>query len=408
MALQKGVSLGMAGSIYGPNPFTFANNQGFFNDTTGGAIPTRFVRIWASWPVLQPFSNYAMGVTPPGYVPPSPRITPSDALQRLDDSIAAANANAAGKINVILVLKGTPEWASTQNYDRFKYVPTDPSRNVNYQGTKSREQLFPDSVDANSPWANMVKFLLQRYANAVDASHRILALEIINEPNFEYWPAVSPTAPCTVAQMMITATAVGTAVNKQCFFTGPGLADSLTDGTKSYSYRDMTTGVANLLQQSNWHDTSWVWSHHNYNDVRHDMGSSTMAPDRADTSKNRYVMRASYVPGDLQSYSWGGYRDPASGLPAVWITEGGCNREHLAGTWGSAAVPGLWAASPSADLQQSVLLQRNHNRLVGPEGLAIGLMMNYLFTTSTDYDSGLCDAAGTKRTLPFQTWGGFA
>jgi len=276
---------------------------------------------------------------------------------------------------------------------------------ADFQVGKSDEMCFPDAVDAASPWASWIMFLLNRYASPSTPSDlRILALEIINEPNLLYWPAVTPNAPCTVAQMIITASAIGSAVNKQCFMTGPGAADSDDHPPAWMYYRDFTTGVANILDQSNWQDPTWVWSHHNYADVLNDQGSKTQAPDRA--TKDRATMRAHYVVADLDTYSWAGVR--TGGVPAVWITEGGCHRPSLLGTWGAGATT-LWPAGSSKDHQQAVLLQRNRSRLLGSEGAGVGLHMNYLFTSQppTDYDSGLCDENGVPRTEPMATWTSF-
>jgi hypothetical protein len=289
-ALAKLIDIGPGGVISpgSAQDYRFHSNATFFADTG-----TRWIRMWADWPSLQPDGAHAID---------DPANPGRPALLALDEQIRGANADG---LSVILMPYRYPTWAngtatvaavrgsdaevSFQFWDRM----TEPSW-LRYLGSGRQalvydprradlEYRLPDEGHgAQSAWAGFFTFLYDRYGDG-----QVKAFELVNEPNLQLWPQQappltgSPFAPTTpsaaraVADILITAQAISAAHGHSARLLAPSLSDiDQTNGRRATSYADFTAQLLDALATSGYraHERQG-WSHHNYGDVEYRTGA---------------------------------------------------------------------------------------------------------------------------------------
>lgn len=263
---------------------------------------TKYVRVFACWNRLQPFSDFG-----PGQYTGDPKVRdpslndgtgypiPSVYKAELDRTIQLANQNGVG---VILCSYGFPRWTNGQTRRQYQ---SDPVRQ--YQ---KGHLAWPDTLDAQSPWASWIRWIFGTYTFNGQRPY-VGTLEFINEPNFECWP--QDYASCNTTTMFQTAKIVSDASPQKLALMGPSTADVNGDD-RSSSYESFTQSVAALLRDINFSDPLFIWSHHNYADVT-----------------NGNIVKSSRVFQILNEQSWRGARVQSG--PAIWLTEGGVKRGQL-------------------------------------------------------------------------------
>jgi hypothetical protein len=172
----------------------------------------------------------------------------------------------------------------------------------------------------------------------------------MNEPNFQLHDA----SPDDVARMMVTAQQLASVRLDAPLLVAPATAD--VPGYDAY-----TSAVLDRLDAHGFTaGRGFAWSHHSYNDVEGDT-----------------AVRTAHV------------RDLLAGRWPLFITETGARLDVI-------------EAPPQP--RQAELLDRYWRRMqFGPEGEGVALVFQYLFVSSPNYDSGLCDPDGTPRPA-FNTW----
>jgi hypothetical protein len=393
--LRRAVVLGPAGCIYpgGPQDYTVAGNPGFFRDTR-----TRWVRMWADWPTLEPGNGQIDAAK----------------FAALDRQIAAARRDG---LRVVLTLYRFPTWAN--GYDAAQAAAYAPDRRTQNQAeTSSKQAVFkiPPDVSPASPWGRFVDRILARYGRGNPSRPSLDAvvdvLEICNEPNLQWWPQQDPypdpatpyasdgtriSVHRTVARMFATAQQLAGARPLGPVLAGPGCADVTSSNRLSTAYDSFANRLlAELATLGFTAGPQFAYSHHNYTDVTYDQGAATTGPDATRTKNFAADMRRRLVG------KWAGWPagDPAS--PGLLLTEGGV-------TLASIASASRWGISDRAAqlAKQAELLQRNWDRMAaGPDSPGISMVSQYLWYTDPNYDSGLCDTSesgGAKRPA-YATW----
>ena len=386
--LRRAVVLGPAGCIYpgSPQDYTAAGNAGFFRETG-----TRWVRMWADWPTLEPTAGQIDAAK----------------FAALDAQIARARRDG---LRVVLTLYRFPTWAN--GYDAAQAASYAPDRRTQNQAeTSSKQAVFkiPADVSPASAWGRFVDRILARYGRgnlsrpSLDAV--VDVLEICNEPNLQWWPQQDPNAASpftsdgtkisvhrTVARMFVTAKQLAAARPMSPILAGPGCADVTSNNRLSTAYDSFANRfLAELKALAFDPGASVAYSHHNYTDVSYDQGANTSGPDGTRTTNFAADMRRRLVA------NWAGWPAGDAANPGLLLTEGGVTMSKIAGLY-----PG---ADPRA--KQAELLQRNWDRMnAGPDSAGISMVSQYLWYTDPNYDSGLCEtseSSGAKRPA-YATW----
>ena len=394
--------LGPAGTIYpgSSQDLRVAGNRTFLRDTR-----TRWVRLWADWPTLQP----TRGTWDAGK------------LAALDAQIAQAQLDGQ---KVILTLYRFPTWANgTAAMTTDELAATMPDRRTaNQADTSAKSVLFrvPDDVGPQSDFANFVASLVNRYsrnsAQRASAWSIVDVLELANEPNLQWWPQMSPstsgdpyassggagiTAPAAAAQMFVTGQQITNNYGGEPILAGPGMADQTDTNRLKTGYASFANRLLDSLAAAGFTaGPRFLFTHHNYTDVTYDQGAGSTSPDAA-SQPTRQTNRAADMRRRLVG-RWAGWPVGDAANPQLFLTEGGVTLGNLASKWGLTT-----AAAQRA--KQADLLQRNWNRMnSGPDSAGIAMVSQYLFYTDPNYDSGLNDAyesGGAKRPAYF-TWRG--
>jgi hypothetical protein len=360
------VTLGASGVISPGAPQDYRNCRRFVLQTG-----TRWVRLWADWPSLQPES-----FLPPNFGSGAWR------LDALDRQIAQANADG---VRVILTSYRFPSWA---NGTRELIPPADAVYELQdrvpafgYSGAP-KDLLFrlPTDIGPGSAWARWIEFLIARYGD------RIAALELINEPNGQVWPlqgASLTTDPYAsgevtihrvVAQMFATAQAIAARHDAAPLLMGPATSDVTGDSRLAIGYDTFTELLLDELARIGVvAGPRFAWSHHNYTDVEEALDDT----------------RAATVAGMLAG-RW-------TGMPALFIPEGGARLSRIARIYNTVDPDEL-------RLLQAELIERNARLMSDVAGGAgVAMIGQYLFFTDPNFDSGLCEPDGTRRPA-FGTW----
>ena len=362
--LRRIVALGPAGCIWPgcPQDLRYGSNRRWLKESG-----TRWVRLWADWPSLEPAAG-------------QPDQSRWDAL---DQQSAAAKADG---LKVMLTPYRFPTWANgTAALTSEQLAATMVDRKFpNDPDSKAKSLLFrwPADVSPTSPFGLFVKKLLSRYVGKLDA------LEVCNEPNHQWWPQQDAAGTIivhdVVARMFVTAQhhrvrTPGSAT----LLAGPGSADGTDSNRMRTGYHSLAERILTRLPQLAFSPgAGFVWTHHNYTDVATDTGTRT-----ADM-RRRLVGR------------WAGYPYADASRPELWVTEGGVTLSKIQSTYAITDVTAKKA-------KQAELVKRSWDRmLTGTEGAGVTMTCQYLLHTDTAYDSGLCEtpeAGGATRPV-YATW----
>jgi hypothetical protein len=265
------------------------------------ASGTKWIRCWVGWDRMMPNG--------PGNSDPDPVY-----LDLIDDQIDTAKAHG---INVILVTQAFPRWANgTTNVDPKTYAFADRNRAPagEQPDLKPLEQGVPTGqLGVQGHWGQWIQWLVARYKPKQN-----VVLEIMNEPNLEWWPQLdgdgNVSSPCRAAEMMVTAAAI--AQNYGMYIMAPALSDSRAAGGRLYTRYDsflssLRTQLTNLNFAGNDH---FIWSQHNYIDTeQQSLAGYTAAYNTLATGN-----------------WWQGWKDPV-GKPGIWFTEGGARLPKVGG-----------------------------------------------------------------------------
>jgi hypothetical protein len=355
--MRRCVSLGANGVINPGSTQDYRSCRHFLLDTG-----TRWVRIWADWPSLQPEAGAA----------------PDDGsgawrLRQLDEQIAQARSDGIG---VILAAYRFPTWANgtAQLTDELYGLEDRVAPLGNIAVRKDLRFKLPADVGLGSDWARWIEFLIERYGES------IVALEPVNEPNQQVWPLYAPSGQLTihrvVAQMFQTAQSIQAAHNPAPLLLGPTSSDTTARSRLSVPFHTFTRALLDELDRIGFQPgRRFAWSHHNYSDVEHDQAT-----------------RASHV-HDLLRGRWAGWPSADASHPAILIPEGGARLSKIANLYSTAQPEEL----------QARLIERNWSRMSGQPGIA--MLGQYLFYSDPTFDCGLCDTDGTKRPA-YRAWAG--
>jgi hypothetical protein len=348
------------------------------------ALGTRWVRIWVRWDKAQLY--------PPAFVPMTALDGPlNDAvvcgsgcgfgyIQSIDEQIALARAVG---LNVILTTWFFPRWAN-DTADK----PADWAREDRGSATTPLDRLKPlewripaGQLGTTGHYGRWLAWLMDRY----ESYGRGLMLEIVNEPNGQLWPQQGPSSTADpygpgesivgahIAEMIATAHALSAERGHRIQLAAPALSDRARPGDRLFTPLETAVPetLAALAGLGFPPAPSFVWTHHNYWDIEHDLP----APTRAGLVR------------ELLRGGWRGRGGPDD--PRVWLTEGGARL-------GSGEV---------SDLQrQAELVAASWTRMSAAEG--IDLFSNYLMYADPVANSGLCDDIVTGG-VPRPVWGVF-
>jgi hypothetical protein len=333
---QRAIALGPGGV---GETQTYAANRRFLTETN-----TRWVRLWATWPTLQPEPG-----TPPG----AGGDASAAALARLDADIDQAKRDGR---SVMLTAWRFPTWANDTTTQA-----SPPAHDPTFK--------FPQDLSPGSPWAQLVDFLLTRYGDRLDA------LELLNEPNLQLWPQAE--AADAVARMFVTAQTVASRHLAAPLLVGPATSDGDGDSPSSTRSVSFTRDLLDALDERGFvPGPNFAWSHHSYTDVEEELSGE--------------ANRAAAVRAALTG-RWPGWPTGDPSQPGLLITETGARLDRIATLYGL-------QDPAAARARQAELLDRYWRRIqFGPEGAGVGMVCQYLFVTDANYDSGLCDLDGTPR-----------
>lgn len=387
-----------------PNVTDFYNSQ------------TKWVRLWASWPLLQPTPSDILTASPAqdnrSYAaldPPLTGYTPwlypygvgyyggtvADYVTALDHEIRV------GKFfgrKVLLTFTGFPTWANGTNSLRPPSATWRPD--VDPGPSKRR---VPSSVGTDSPWASALRWILRTWS----VTRLLDGLEIMNEPNLQWLPQQdgqgnSTVAACYAAQMMQTALNVAAIEGTNCPYLAPAASDH-HQGSGPYATNWSTfvgswnggTGLLGQLRNINFTPFAlFAWSQHNYNDVAYDIGAQSQSGLPNFTGDGRTFARRARQ-ALIDSGSWNGWPSGDSGNPGIWLTEGGVDISPVAVARLQSAVPGVWPSGVDARAKQASLVTRNWNRMAQVsgwgtlDGSGVQMVTNYLLGSTASFDSGL-------------------
>jgi hypothetical protein len=248
------------------------------------ASGTKWIRLWASWADAMP--------TPSGLR--------AGWEANLDEQIFIARAHG---LNVVLVTWHFPTWANgTQNVPP-DYMAADRAK----PGGGLKELIYgvpADQLGVDGHWGHWIHYLIQKVAGYGAG----VALEIMNEPNYQWWP--QQTADGQISVGYKAAEMMQTAANINFFYGVPLLAPATSDTRGSSNPRSVTSygnflsALKGALQYLNFNgNANFRWSHHNYRDIETSTASG-------------YTAAFNTLSGWWQGSKTGGQ-------PAIWITEGG-------------------------------------------------------------------------------------
>jgi hypothetical protein len=295
-----------------------------------------WVRLWAEWPKLQPRRDRAPD------------------FGSLDEEIAAARADG---LKVMLTSWRYPRWANgTDRVTPAQDAAFELADRVSPDGDPARRKHLtfkpPGDLGEDSPFGRWIAALGQRDIDAI---------EVVNEPNFQLWPQRGVHVP--VARMMATGHAV---LDGRRLLVAPATADRTGSSPLDTDHLEFARALFDELDTIGFRpDSRTAWSHHNYGDVESD------AADRIAAA------------GALVRRRW-------PGVP-IMVTESGARLTTI-------ARDERLRDDDRVRRRQAELIARGYERLrLGPEGDGVALVLQYLFVTDMNYDSGLCELDGRPR-----------
>jgi hypothetical protein len=338
--LSRGVALGPGGV---GDEQRYGTNRRYFGET-GCA----WVRLWAEWPKLQPASD-----RPPDF-------------SALDAEIAAARADG---LNVMVTAWRFPGWANgtaalTPEQDAAFEIADRLAGGNDPAGRKHVSFRLPADLGPAGPFAQWIAALAERDVDA---------LEIVNEPNHQVWPqrGIAPA----IARMIATTRGVLDRLGDGApLLVAPATADRRGTSVLDTDHLEFARDLLDALDEIGFRPgPRTAWSHHNYGDVESD-GSDRIAALR-----------------ELLTGRWAGWPEGDPLAPGLLVTESGARLTVIARNEGLVD-PALIRG------RQADLIARGYDRLrLGPEGAGVALVMQYLFISDANYDSGLCELDGRPR-----------
>lgn len=375
-----------------------------------GESKTRWVRLWAFWRLIQPDPGIAItAANNPGRA----------SWEAFDGQVQLARSQGR---NVILTVYEFPGWANGTAHlvpgsaDEIAFGRTDRmnkadwDKYVTYGTHPPRKPLSwrrPTDLAPQGPWAQFVRFLCDRYR---DSGDRVVAVEIVNEPNGQLWPQRYPSntsnewdlgdmqLDCDLATFMQSAQQVSGELGHPCYLMAPATDDGLGPATKFRAadvstrertrYDDFTNALLTRLGQINF-NAHWkfLWTHHNYRDVEDDVGQFSNNNNGGVVYKNRAADVRSRLVGRWGGWPQGGGPGGDKSQPGLFITEGGARRKKIVNQYGGGSASYDWK------LKQKDLVKNNWQRNYQNTGDGAGIHMiaNYLMYTDpdSDFDCGL-------------------
>lgn len=375
--------------------YLFHGNDRFISETG-----TRWIKLWARWDLIQPAR--------PDRVPWERLGDPANPgfsyVESLDAQIAHARAQMP-PVGVVLQPYAFPRWANgTGDVVAGQFSAED-------FGFESAQRMSAEAVatgDLDAPrkplyfglppfsqmgvdgwWGRWVRFLYERYMHHGCG----FALDLVNEPNNQWWPQRGPdSAVRYCARMMQAAQRVAAEHGHPAPLGAPGLADIVgASGDLLTNYSDFVPALLDELDRIGFvADPQFIWTHHNYVDMEADP-----VYDTAGTPS-----RAADVRG-LVAGRWSGWRGRDPDVPGIWLTEGGVRVSRLLERGRAIDVAEALAL-------QAALIRRSwdrHETDVGPEGPGIEMLTNYQMYTDPGYDSGLREPLEPGDARPaFEAW----
>jgi hypothetical protein len=402
-ALRKMIDIGPGGVIYpgSAQDLRYASNTDYFAETG-----TKWIRMWADWPSLQPH---------PGFAIDDPRSPGYWRLQGLDAQIALANSRG---IKVILMPYRFPTWVngtatlsaqkdtdaeiSYRYGDRMtkaawdRYVRNGRNPAAYNPSRRALEYMLPtDPYGPSSAWAQYFDFLYRRYGYQQRATGRYVhGFELVNEPNLQLWPQQGATTtdpfaqtPRTIeraiAQLFKTAGAISKRYAESTVLYGPSISDSDTTTSRLYTRYDAFVPAFLDACAAIGHAPSArvAWTHHNYTDV-----------EKRQTSTRTQLIRG------LLAGRWTGLAGAQS--PTVFITEGGARLSRM---------PALYPAEDPRQAQAKCLrdawaLHRSNSGA----GVGVSMLAQYLLYADPNFDCGLLDPyPSTVKRPAYEAWKSF-
>ena len=363
-----------------------AGNVGYFIDTG-----TRWIRMWADWPSLQPH---------PGFAPDDPASPGRSRLRALDEQVALAREVG---LRVILMPYRFPRWVSgtaalawpTGTDAEVSYRHADRMARAEWEryvgaGRDTRRydprrraleyELPEDPYGPDSAWAGFFAFLYERYAGLVEG------FELVNEPNLQLWPQQSPAAgpdpfapgvpriAREVARLMLTAQGISAGHAHAAMLLAPSISDTDQPSTRRYTRdEEFVPALLEALAAIGYLPHSrQAWSHHNYTDVER-----RRVPPRVQLLRSQIAGR------------WGGHT--AGAAPTVFVTEGGARLSRM---------PALYPGEDPREAQAECL-----RRAYDAAGPGVAMFAQYLLYADPNFDCGLIDPYPSGRRRPaYAAW----
>lgn len=341
---------------FGPFNYELFHNRDFYNDSR-----TSFARFWIRWDHLQPYEAYsnttADGRPIPGYG--GAGLSPQAYLYYMASNIQKARQDGR---RIVLTLYATPSWANA-------------SRRASGPRPAGASDFYcpPDSAAAGtassfgSPYDFIISslalwFHTQAPRNPWFPGAAVDFLEVVNEPNLQWWPQTNYSGqklmPFTAAAMMATArTRTRLSFGNYPIIAGPAVVDTQRNEPTITDWLSTTNEILFWLSATTV-DQFLAWTIHNYGDVRD--GTNL----------------ASSAVGRLRAANWRGWPYADVNDPYLLATEGGYRHT---------------GAPPTAAQEQvqADRLESTWTRYRAAPG--VGMMTNYLMWSVPTYDTGLCD-----------------
>jgi hypothetical protein len=337
------------------------------------ATASRWVRIWARWPRVQPTST-----------------SPID-LAELRAQIAKARTLLGGTCKVVLTAYEFPRWANgTGNVDEPTYQYWDRYRNATDYANRARRKALewgvPSALGVNDPYGKWIDALYSAFRPGGSSGTYVDVLEIVNEPNKMLWPQQGSAGTpgtgaewgtgqlqidCSVFQMMQTAQEIARRYGSTIWLGAPALHDTTASSRYDTPYTTTIDGLFARFSNATWTpDPMWVWTHHAYNDVQ-----------------NGYL-RTADTRSRISAKGWPGKRALVGSGPAVFVTEAGMTMDAVRQKYPN-ALPSEWQNLQALDVASAY--SRYNNDTAG-QGAGIDLWAQYLNYTDTEFDSGMREA----------------
>jgi hypothetical protein len=327
------------------------------------ATGTAWVRFWVSWDHLAPRQP---AVAPElDEQPTRGGGTVREYVFALDAQIRLARSKGLG---VILTFFNFPSWVNGVGDDYPDY-----------------RRLPPLDLSPTSWYAAYLAWVMLRWsaANPNNGGAYCNILEICNEPNL-YQHREGIPLHFHAGRQMITARQIQLNGLFTPILAGPAVADLANNppnpAPTERGCRPFVAALCNYLRSQGFApDGFWMWTHHNYTDVKN--GTTTLAQAVRDRLKANGF--------------WTGFPTLNAANPFVYLTEGG-SRIVDAGT----------LAAQASTMAQAHANCHNDNPALG-EGL--GMFTNYLDVGSTDpnHDTGLRDPSSLQPRPLYSTWASF-